>query len=171
MTVNKMELITTLATVVLAVLTGFYVWLTYRLLKSTERPEVAIFLKLERFLEHGRNYVERCLCVQNVGTRAARDIRFEGNFSFVPLEGIPLNNINFLKNGINVLVPKQNVFHRISIRKQLMENLNDLVYGDENSKVEINVKYKSFSKKEYKDSFTLDFRELNYYSDQQSDNQ
>ena len=166
-----MEWITVVATVVVAIATVVYVWLTHRLLKLTDRPEVAVFLTLERFQEHGRNYVERCLCVQNVGTRAARDIKFEGDFSFTPLEGIPLNNVNFLKNGINILVAKQNIFHRISIRQQLMENLNDFVYGDENAEVEIKVKYQNFRKKKYKDSFTLDFRELNYYSDQQSDSQ
>lgn len=164
-----MEWITVIATVMVAIATVVYVWLTHRLVKLTDRPEVAVFLTLERFQEHGRNYVERGLYVQNVGTRAARDIRFEGDFSFAPLEGIPLNNVNFLENGINVLVPKQNVFHRISIRKQLMENLNDFVYGDKNSEVEIKVKYQDFRKKEYKDSFTLDFRQLNYYSEQQSD--
>ncbi len=50
-----------------------------------------------------------------------------------------------------------------------MENLNDFVYEDKNSEVEIKVKYQDFRKKEYKDSFTLDFRQLNYYSEQQSD--
>ena len=83
-----MEWITLIATIVVAIATVVYVWLTHRLIQLTDRPEIAVFLTLERSHEHGRNYVVKCLCVQNVGTRAARDIRFEGDFSFAPLEGI-----------------------------------------------------------------------------------
>jgi hypothetical protein len=83
-----MEWITLIATIVVAIATVVYVWLTHRLIQLTDRPEIAVFLTLERSHEHERNYVVKCLCVQNVGTRAARDIRFEGDFSFAPLEGI-----------------------------------------------------------------------------------
>ena len=155
-----------IATVVIAIATVVYVCLTYKLLKSTDRPEVAVFLDFKRTRE-----IERYICVQNVGSRAARNIQFEGNFSFTPLEGMPLSKVNFLENGINVLVPKQKIRHLISIRRHMMEMLNDFVYGDSNSVVEIKVKYQDFEKKEYTDRFQLDFRELNYYSDQQSDTQ
>ena len=150
-----------IATIVIAIATVVYVCLTYKLLKSTDRPEVAVFLYFERTLPTVNFSVESgYLCVQNVGARAARNIQFEVDSSFIPREGIILYDLNILENGIDVLVPKSNISRLISTQMGVKESSNNVISGDSNSVVKIVVKYQDFSQKEYKDSFTLDFRDL-----------
>ena len=61
--------ITGIATVVLVFITGFYVYLTWCLLGSTNKPEIVVSL---RFNETDMSDV--MLCIENIGTGAARDV-------------------------------------------------------------------------------------------------
>ena len=150
-----------IATVAIAIATVFYPWLRDRLLKSPDRPEVAISL----YLESRRPFVdlfvtEGHLCIHNVGTRAARNIQFEKGFSFTPREGVMFHDVDFLEKVIGVLVPQQSISRFICTHMGVRERLNDVMCGDNNSVVEVIVKYQDFNGKCYKDSFTLDFRGL-----------
>ena len=177
-----------IATVVVAIATVVYVSLTSRLLKETKRsidetnrPEVVIFLKFEE--EHtelasralGPCFCKLSLCIMNVGTRAARKIRFEGDFTFKPAFGDPLNRIKSFKNGIDLLIPGQVVTHTVSYTDNFADIFNDEYYRNRSSKVEIHVKYQSVAKNsvaknnvakkdsddDFTDDFTLDFLERN----------
>ncbi|MDE0327099.1 MAG: hypothetical protein OXN27_24505 [Candidatus Poribacteria bacterium] len=168
--------ITLTSTVVIAIATVVYVFLTNRLLKETKRsidetnrPEVVIFLDFEeggtvpasRAL--GSYFCQLSLCIMNVGTRTAYKVKFKGDLSFEPALGDPLNQIKSLKDGIPLLIPGQIVSHTISYTDSFTNIFNDEFYKNRSSKVEIHVEYQNVGKKEYKDDggFTLDFLELN----------
>ena len=170
-----MEWIATITTIVLALLTGIYVYLTYRLLKETKRsidetnrPEVVVFLKFEDGNTEPASrtlssyFCKLSLCIMNVGTRTAYKVKFKGNLSFKPAFGAPLNQIKSLKEGIPLLIPGQIVTHTISHTDRLADIFNDEFYKNGSSKVEIHVEYHNIGKKEYKDDgcFILDFLEL-----------
>ena len=91
-----------IATVVLVGLTGYYAYLTRRLLKVSDTPEIAITLRPHEGYIH-------CvmLCIENIGTGAARDIQFQTDFSFKPDGERSLGEVGFLKNGIDYLGPKE----------------------------------------------------------------
>ena len=168
--------ITLIATVVVAIATVVYVWLTNRLLKETRRsidetsrPEVVIFLDFEEGHTEpasralGPHFFKLSLCIMNVGTRAAYKVKFKGDLSFKPAAGGPLNQVKSLKDGIPLLIPGQIVSHTISYTDSFTNIFNDEFYKNRSSKVEIHVDYQNVGKKEYKDDsdFTLDFLELN----------
>ena len=67
-------LIVAIATIVLVCVTGWYVRLTQEMLKADNKPEVIVFLHYDGEVIS--------LCVENVGTGYASDIRFEGDLSF-----------------------------------------------------------------------------------------
>src|SRR5207249_12291461 len=67
-----MVVITALTTVVLAILTGVYVWLTYGILRAQSDPHVVIYARSD---ELRPTIIE--LVIQNVGRSIATDVRFE----------------------------------------------------------------------------------------------
>ena len=159
------------STLLLVVLTGTYVIITFKLLQETKqtinethRPEVVLFLTLERQQKNQRCYLDTFLCVQNVGTRAARRIWFDGDFSFKPVYGNSLKEINFLRNGIEVLISGQTMSAKIaSVERRLDELHKEDLYKDRQAKVKFDVTYQTFFGKEFSDRFQLDFREFSYF--------
>ena len=72
--------ITAIATLILVGITGWYVYLTRQMLKVANTPVIRMFL-------HARgNSIS--LCVENIGTGFARDIKFTGDLSFNPFNPI-----------------------------------------------------------------------------------
>lgn len=68
--------ITAIATLILVSITGWYVYLTRQMLKVANTPVIRMFL-------HARKD-DIFLCVENIGTGFARDIKFTGDLSFKP---------------------------------------------------------------------------------------
>ena len=95
-----------LCTILMVVLTSVYVYLTGRILKSTNCPEIVVYLCPSETHFYCLN-----LCVENVGTGLARDIKFTGNLSFAPDHDLPLEKIGFIKKGIDYLGPGQKIEH------------------------------------------------------------
>ena len=119
-------IITALATALLAYITWRYVrlmktyvqlteknvQLTQEMVENSYKPEVVV-----RLLHEGIQTVQTAptqrtdkrtiiISVKNVGPGVARNIKFEGDFSFRSYGGdLPLKSINFLANGIERLVP------------------------------------------------------------------
>ena len=92
-------LVTAAATIVLTIITGFYVYLTRHLLKATTTPKIAIYLRTEE--THSAK-----LYVENIGTGIAENIRFEGidpRFDLSP--DFSLKEVGFIKNAIKYLAP------------------------------------------------------------------
>lgn len=167
-----MEWITLAAAIVVAIATVLYVWLTHRLLKETKRsidetnrPEVVVFLDFvdgipPEIHSNKEYYCKLSLCVRNVGTRAARKVKFEGDLSFQPAKGISLDRIEFMKKGIEILPPGVDVIRNVVQSDNFLDIYDPNYYQDKSSKVDICVKYQSSGGTPYDDSFTLDFLEV-----------
>ena len=79
---------------------GYYAYLTWRLLKANNTPEIAISLR-----PHEAHINLVMLCIENIGTGAARNLRFVTNPSSIPYLDIPFEKIGFLKSGIAYFEP------------------------------------------------------------------
>lgn len=113
------EIITAYSSLGLLIATGIYVFLTYKLLKLTDRPEVIVFLYYEEgVLDVQSPEPNRCklsLCVQNVGRKTARDITlfFECVSDLPQSTADQINQLDFLQNGIQLLPPDKMVYNII----------------------------------------------------------
>lgn len=139
--------ITGFATVVLVVITGIYVYLTWCLLKATNQPEIVVSLR-----PHEAHINAVMLYVENVGTGVARKVRFTGDLSSSFDDKIALSDIGFVKNGIDVLGPGQKIQHFLVSALEKWDRLNQ-------TSPEIIVTYKGPIKYKYKRTFQLNFAE------------
>ena len=101
------SIITTIATVGLAVITWYYARLTKHLVKVPNTPEIAIDMEPD---ETYNNYDHGAyLCVENVGTGSAYNVQFQTDLSFIcnisSSGETTLETVGFIKNGINYLAP------------------------------------------------------------------
>ena len=142
-----MEIITGIATVVLVVITGVYVYFTWRLLKVTNQPEIVVSLR-----PHEAHINVVMLYVENVGTGVARKVRFTGDLSSSFDGKTALSDIGFIKNGIDVLGPGQKIQHFLASALEKWNLLNQ-------ASPEIIVTYKGPVKHKYKRTFHLNFAE------------
>lgn len=92
--------ISVIVTIVLAIFTIHYARLTRRsqalVEKLIDNPKVVISLRNDEV-----NSSCLIVCIENVGTGTARDVRFQTNFSFQIMGDISLEDIGFLKKGID----------------------------------------------------------------------
>jgi len=93
-----------IATVVLVGITGYYAYLTWRMLKANNTPEIAVSLR-----PHEAHVNAVMLCIENIGTVAARSLQFATDPSFVPGLDRPLEKIGFLENGIAFFEPGRRI--------------------------------------------------------------
>ena len=149
--------ITAIATVVLAVITFWYVWLTRKILKANNQPEILVYL----FPSEGYSY-QINLYIQNIGTGFASDITFSGNFSSIPQNSflnIPLQELSVFKNGIDYLGPGK----KIELGLFSTHSMGDLI----NHTLNISVDYIDAMNGKYKDTFLLDFNKwVDFYQDE-----
>jgi hypothetical protein len=110
--------ITAIATLILVGITAWYVYLTRQMLKVANTPVIRMFL-------HDREH-DIFLCVENIGTGFARDIKFTGDLSFKPFNPIgeseaTLEELEPFKSGIEYLGPGHKVerflFHRGDLKR------------------------------------------------------
>lgn len=93
--------ITAIATLILVGITAWYVYLTRQMLKVANTPVIRMFL-------HARKH-DIFLCVENIGTGFARNIKFTGDLSFKPTtwndneNDKPLKGLEPFKSGIPYL--------------------------------------------------------------------
>lgn len=98
--------ITAIATAVLVFITAVYVYFTYRILRATNQPEIMVSLRPSEV--YGYFAVLR---VENVGSGVARNVKFMGDLSRSVDGRTQLKEIVFVKNGISVFGPGQNIDH------------------------------------------------------------
>ena len=137
------------ATVVLIGITGYYAYLTRRLLKAADTPEIAISLR-----PHEAHIHCVMLCIENIGTGAARNIRFQTDLSFKPDGERSLEQVGFLKNGIDYLGPKKKIEHFLVSVIGKLDKLKE-------TPLEIGVTYTDSAKlgRRHERTFRLDFSE------------
>ncbi len=141
-----------IATVVLVGITGIYVYLTWRLLKAGNTPEITISLRCHEA------YVSLVmLCVENIGTGAARNLQFVIKPPSIPCLDIPFEKIGFLKGGIAYFEPGRKI-------EQFLVNVIDKYDELKQTPLEITVKYKDTVNREHERTFHLDFSENEGFS-------
>lgn len=138
-----------MAIIVLVCIAAYYAYLTRRLLKINDAPEIAISLR-----PHEAYLPCVMLCIQNIGTGAARDIRFQTDLSFKPDGEKALEELGFLKNGIDYLGPGQKIEHFLVSVADRFDELKE-------EPLQISVTYTDSVKlkRKYERSFSLDFSE------------
>ena len=138
-----------IATVVLVTITVCYTYLTWQLLKANDTPEISVSLRPHKAHIH-------CvmLCIENIGTGAARDIQFQTDLSFKPDGERPLREVGFLKNGIDYLGPQEKIEHFLVSVIGKLDKLKE-------KPLEISVTYTSSVKlkRRHERTFRLDFGE------------
>lgn len=136
-----------IATVVLVSITICYTYLTWRLLKANDTPEISVSLRPHKAHIH-------CviLCIENIGTGAARDVQFQTDLSFKPDGERSLGEVGFLKNGIDYLGPQEKIEHFLV---SVIGKLDKL----KKTPLEIGVTYTSSVKlkRRHERTFRLDF--------------
>ena len=99
-------LIIAVATIVLVGVTWRYVHLTGKLVKAANTPEIALYLKhgksVYKDIKHRQIY-EIILCVENMGTGAARNIKFKFDPNYKYGDYNPLEGIKLLNKGIRYM--------------------------------------------------------------------
>ncbi len=153
--------LTVISTFVLLFITGWYAYLTRKLVDTANKPEVIVYLLREKIisglvtetLEQGIfETTVATLCVENVGAGVARKIMFGGGLAFAPHGGAPLEQIGFLKRGITLLAPGQKIERNQVSRLTRDSDLSQVP-------IDIDVTYEDLQGKEYSRTFPLDFSE------------
>ena len=159
---------TGLATVALAVITGYYAYENRQMRIDAQRPKIAIYLHRFVNIESGRLRTVRMpresfldespakktlktyLCVENIGPGIAYDVRFEKVPKFKPdllIESAPI-----FSKGVNHLKPGGLKGIRIELYTEEHETQIKTPF-------KINVTYKDSRKKKYGEPFCIDFNE------------
>ena len=134
-----------IATVVLVGVIGYYVYLTWRLLKANNTPEIAISLR-----PHEAHINLVMLCIENIGTGAARNLRFVTNPSSIPYLDIPFEKIGFLKSGIAYFEPGRKIEQFIASVTNKFDDLKQMPF-------EVSLTYRDSINQKHKRAFQLDF--------------
>ena len=156
------------ATIVLAFITGSYASSTKKILDTYDKPEVLIYLFPS---ESNANCIN--LCIQNIGTGFAADIKFSGDLSFVSpfnllrrnyysTEGTKLEEISIFRNGIDYLPPGR----KIEMRLFDTDRIDDL----STDTLSLTTAYKDSRKETYSRDFNLKFNQWENFSQSVSPN-
>ncbi len=134
-----------IATVVLVGITGYYAYLTWKMLKASNTPEIAISLRPHEAYIH-------CvmLCIENIGTGAAHDLQFTINPPSIEHLDIPFEKIGFLKCGIAYFEPGRKIEQFIVSVTNKFDELKQTPF-------EIGITYRDSVKLKHHRSFHLDF--------------
>ena len=159
-------IITALATVILVFITFWYARMTNKMVKALNHPEILINLQPEE-----RNPCHINLCIQNIGTGAASDLKFEGDLSFRPampkLE--PISERGILKNGIDYLGPGKKLEIFLFYSQHMFQYVYETNKPISEHSIDITVKYKDSTNRKKEKSFLLTFDKWEGYGDFESD--
>ena len=152
-------IITAFATVVLAGITFWYAYLTRKILKVSDTPEVRIYLvqTYQGRDNKGGHIFTIDLCIENIGTGSAQDIIFSGDFTSILTEhDKALAEYADIKNGRKHLGSGSQI--RIILYFEYNpSNFPERIY-------EAAVHYKDSQGKEHCKCFDIDFTKIEDYS-------
>ena len=158
-----------LTTVVLAIIIGGYIYLRGRPRKTTnapenigepvsnEKPEIVVFLR-----PHALCVQCLMLCIENIGTGAAYNVRFGTGSSRTPSFITPsstfsdvrfLKENNFLQKGIGCFGPRQKI-------EQFLMSLIGGLPEELKQPLQIDVTYADSLNHRYENRYALDFSEF-----------
>ena len=97
----------------------------------------------------------------NAGVGVARKIEFEGDLSFSTGDGIPLDTINFIRDGIDALAPGDERTRNITKdRTRKNESVRSIETDRPFRLVLVTVTYMDVLGVQYNDKFTLNFNDV-----------
>lgn len=134
-----------IAVVVFVIFASYYVYLMWRLLKANNAPEIVVSLRLH---EAHVNLV--LLCIENIGTGAARDLQFTINPPSIPNLDIPFEKIGFLQNGIAYFEPGRKIEQFIVSVTNKLDDLKQTPF-------EVTLTYRDAVNHKHDRVFRLDF--------------
>ena len=134
-----------IATVLLVGVIGYYVYLTWRLLKANNTPEIVVSLR-----PHQVHVQLVMLCIENIGTGAAYDLQFTTNPTSIPNLSVPFEKIGFLKSGIAYFEPGRKIEQFIVSVTNKFDDLKQMPF-------EVSLTYRDSVNQKHKRAFQLDF--------------
>lgn len=140
--------ITAFATVVLAVITFWYALMTRKILLASNKPEILVYL----FPSEGYSYKIN-LCIQNIGTGFASNIKIKGDYSTLPRASLinnPFQEMSIFKDGIDYLGPGR----KIEIPLFFTHSMGEL----KDKSLDLSVKYNDSNGTSHPHTFQLDFK-------------
>ena len=141
-----------IAAVVLVGIIGYYTYLTWRLLKANNTPEIVVSLR-----PHHVHVQLVMLCVENIGTGAAHDLQFTTNPTSVPNLSVPFEEIGFLKSGIAYFEPGRKIEQFIVSVTHKLDDLKQMPF-------EVGLTYMDSVNHKHERTFRLDFGENEGFS-------
>lgn len=142
-------------TAVLVIVTTIYVYLTWRLVRenialreSASRPTLGVALSL-----HDAHINIINLCIENVGGGPAHDIQLRTSSSFTVSGCHQLSDIGPFRKGITYLGPHQRFEFFLANAIGNFDQLRE-------QSIEIHAEYSDQLRKTYKNTFKIDFGEL-----------
>ena len=136
-----------IVTLILMGITAYYAYLTRRLLKAADTPEIVISLR-----PHEKSVYLVMLCIENVGTGVAHDVKFTTDPPSVPRLDIPFEKIGFLKSGISYFEPGRKI-------EQFLVSVINKFDELKQTQLKITVTYKDSTNHKREQIFHLDFSE------------
>jgi len=141
-------------TLVLAVITGIYAFLTWRMVKETKRmreiqsePNISIYFKSK---EEYIGLID--LIIENIGQGPAFNIKLVVNPDFKYSNQKNISELNLFKNGMHHLAPGQQIKFFLNSLAAMMAK------GCMNFDVIVN--YENFASKKFKRTFNIDLSEI-----------
>lgn len=140
--------ITAFATVVLVVITFWYASTTQKILKASNKPVILVYL----FPSEG--YTSKInLCIQNIGTGFASNIKIKGDYSTLPTASLihnPFQEMSIFKDGIDYLGPGR----KIEIPLFFTHSMGEL----KEKSLDLSVEYNDSNGTSIPHTFQLDFK-------------
>ena len=134
-----------IAAVVLVGIIGYYTYLTWRLLKANNTPEIVVSLR-----PHHVHVQLVMLCIENIGTGAAHDLQFTINPTSIPNLDVPFEKIGFLKSGIAYFEPGRKIEQFIVGVTNKFDDLKQMP-------LEVSLRYTDSVNHKHERVFQLDF--------------
>lgn len=141
---NSGAIIVIVAIVLVGVI-SYYAYLTWRLLKANNTPEIVVSLR-----PHQGHVQLVILCIENIGTGAARDLQFTTNPTSIPNLDVPFEKIGFLKSGIAYFEPGGKIEQFIVSVTNKFDELKQMPF-------EVSLTYRDSVNQKHKRTFQLDF--------------
>ncbi len=152
---NNSGSVLVILTLVLAVITGIYAFLTWRMVKETKRmreiqsePNISIYFKSK---EEYIGLID--LIIKNIGQGPAFNIKFTVNPDFKYTDQKNISELNLFKNGVHHLAPGQ----------QIVIFLNSLVVMIDKKlcmNFDVTVNYVNSARKKFQNTYNIDLSEI-----------
>ena len=124
---------------------SYYAYLTWRLLKANNTPEIVVSLR-----PHHVHVQLVMLCIENIGTGAAHDLQFTTNPTSIPNLDVPFEKIGFLKSGIAYFEPGRKIEQFIASVTNKFDDLKQMPF-------EVSLTYTDSVNRKQERVFQLDF--------------